>query len=125
RRLAAHARLGRPRDPRATRHGRAGALVVGAPAAQYNDRPPALVSTRAGHGALRRLRQRDRCRRTGRTPAARPGRVASASPLREGELSHLAMIGRLHYSPSRCTVAGEKAGRHTATYSAPPASGVL
>src|SRR5690606_37388017 len=99
RRLAAHTGLGRPRDPRATRHGRAGALVVGAPAAQYNDRPPALVSTRAGHGALRRLRQRDRCRRTGRTPAARPGRVASASPLREGELSHLAMIGRLHYSP--------------------------
>src|SRR5262245_666780 len=26
---------------------------------------------------------------------------------------------------SRCTVSGEKAGRHTATYSAPPGSGVL
>jgi hypothetical protein len=26
---------------------------------------------------------------------------------------------------SRCTVAGEKAGRHTATYSAPVGSGVL
>jgi hypothetical protein len=29
------------------------------------------------------------------------------------------------YSPSRCTVAGEKAGTQTAMYSAPPASGVL
>jgi hypothetical protein len=29
------------------------------------------------------------------------------------------------HSTSRCTVSGEKAGRHTAMYSAPPAFGVL
>ena len=29
------------------------------------------------------------------------------------------------YSASRCTVSGENAGRQTATYSAPPSSGVL
>ena len=32
-------------------------------------------------------------------------------------------LPRLGHS-SRCTVSGENAGRHTATYSAPPGSGV-
>jgi tetratricopeptide (TPR) repeat protein len=53
-------------------------------------------------------------------------RIDAASAWSAEANRHLAgLTSQSRHAPSRCTVAGENAGRHTAMYSAPSASGVL